>query len=100
MPEPSLEDAIRLLTDPENRAMGHRFGREWAEMQTPAVIGELQVLGADVETARHLAAEAAERLGGFHKVEIYRSDATGTGRWGGNHPHDVLVVPRSALRDG
>jgi hypothetical protein len=99
MSEPTVEDAVRLLKDPENRAMGHRFGREWAEMRPPAVVGELQTMGADLETARQLAVEGAERLGGFHRMEeVSRSNALGTGPWRGGHAKDVLVVPVSALR--
>ena len=98
MAEPTLDDAIRVVTDPANRA----FGREVAgmvEMRPPAIIGELQGMGASEERATELVREALAQLGGDWTIDTVRSQASGTGMWGGHQRAPRIRVPAVKLRD-
>ena len=63
VPEPTVEDAIRLLTDRANQAMGLPVDG-MVEMRPHATIGRLAEMGASHERAIELIEEALARLGG------------------------------------
>jgi hypothetical protein len=92
---PSVEDALRLLTEPGNCSM--RVDPGMVQMR-PATIGALEAMGADRERAVALIAEAAERLGGWMRLEIVGSRPLGLGRWDPGRWHETISVPEDALR--
>jgi hypothetical protein len=63
VPEPTVDDAIRLLTDRANQAMGLPVDG-MVEMRPHATIGRLAEMGASHERAIALIEEALGRLGG------------------------------------
>jgi hypothetical protein len=92
---PSLEDALRLLTEPANCSM--RADPGMMQMR-PTTIAALEAMGADRELAVALIAEAAERLGGGMRLEIVGSRPWGLGRWDPGRWHETIWVPEDALR--
>jgi hypothetical protein len=93
---PGVEDAVRLLTEPRNRGVHADLGM--VQMRPPATIGALEAMGADHETAVALISEAAERLGGWMRLEIVGSRPRGLGRWDPGRWHETIWVPEDALR--
>ena len=97
----SIDDAVRLLTDPANLAgIGRQFEGDYAVVAGPPVLRALQELGLDLVAARVLVGEALHELEGIdqsHDIEV-----------GGNRPGrvmrdskrvDVYWVPRTAMRE-
>ena len=90
VPEPTVHDAIRLLTDPRNRATGgsrQRHGR----LREAAIFGELEAQ-SNMATARALVTEAVRRPRGTSRMQMVRASE---GDW---HERDEVWVPESALR--
>ncbi len=92
-----MEDALRLLTEPANRGIG-RTDLGFVQMRQPATIGALEAMGTDRETATALITEAAERLGGWVRLEIVGSRTLGLGRWDPARWHETIWVPEAVLR--
>ena len=94
---PTIEDAIRVLTDPANRGMpGSSEGM--VLMAPAATLGALQAMGADYDTAVELARTAVEQLGGRLTVHVRQAPSAGPRRWGRPVTEEEIWVPAAALR--
>ena len=91
----TVEDAVRLLTDPAYK-IGGRSGPA-TMMDVDKIRAELERLGADDEEADVLLGEAIARTGAFWQE--YQSQALGAGRTFRVPPVRSLWVPSEALRD-
>ena len=98
MAAPTLEDALRLLTDPDNEARGPRV-RGMAEMRGSDTIGGLEAMGADVATAKKLILEALDQIGGRFEIEHRQRAGLGRARtWAQYDVVEHIWVPVDALR--
>jgi hypothetical protein len=89
--EPTVDDAIRLMTDPHNRGAGGAV-EGMVRLREAAIMGELDAL-SNLQRARALVAEAARRLRGTSRVQRVRSSD------GGWVERDEIWVPLAVLRD-
>ena len=94
----SVEDAIELVTSRKYAAQLGRSTDDPVEMRAGAIVSALVALGADDEiTARILAMEAVERLGGASAIDQQQ----GGNRAGGPVVRSRLRlwIPRHQLHD-
>jgi hypothetical protein len=100
--EPTVEDAIDLLTDRANQAMGLPVDG-MVEMRAHATIGRLEEMGASNERARQLIKEALEHLGGelidnpLPRPETQEADQASSGV---GHQRDVRIFVPEDEPDG
>jgi hypothetical protein len=97
----SIDDAVRLLTDPANLAgMGRQYEGAYAVVSGPPVLRALQGLGLDVVAARVLVGEALHELGGIDRSHDIEVGGLRPGRVVSDSTRvDVCWVPRPAMRE-
>ena len=95
---PTIDDAIRLLTDPQNRASPGRRDGQLVEMGSQVLI-RLQQLGADELEARRLIREAAKQRRGRAALKQVRLEGNRTGRAAQRYREVFeMWIPESELR--
>jgi hypothetical protein len=93
---PTIDDALRLLSDPANRGMtGESSGM--VLMAPAGIVGGLQAMGAREDDARELVRAAAEQLGGEAHVHV-RKPKKGGRSYGRPVVEDEIWIPATALR--